>query len=63
VDTESELRKVTWPVDSSQPKFADRYRELTQSTVIVILSVLIMAVALFLYDVVLGTVLGRLLRA
>ncbi len=54
VEMEAELRKVSWPVDASQPKFADRYRELIQSSMIVIASVLVMGVALFLYDATLG---------
>ena len=55
VDMESELRKVSWPVDRSQPKFSARYGELIQSSMIVIVSVLVMGVALFLYDATLGT--------
>lgn len=54
VDMESELRKVSWPVDRAQPRFADRYGELIQSSMIVIASVLVMGVALFLYDATLG---------
>lgn len=55
IDTETELRKVSWPVDPSQPRFADRYRELIQSSFIVITSVLVMGVALFVYDLALGS--------
>ena len=61
VDMESELRKVSWPVDRSQPKFSDRYRELLQSSLIVIVSVLIMGVALYFYDIVLGAGIGIVL--
>ena len=54
VDMEQELRKVSWPIDFTQARFADRYRELWQSSMIVIVSVVVMGVALFLYDIVLG---------
>ena len=50
IDTESELRKVSWPVDAAQPRFADRYRELWQSSLVVIASVLIMGAMLFVYN-------------
>ena len=60
VDTESELRKVSWPVDPAQPRFVDRYRELWQSSVVVIVSVLIMGFTLYVYNLVLFQTLGRL---
>ena len=50
VDTESELRKVSWPIDLAQPRFTDRYRELWQSSMVVIASVLIMGVTLHIYN-------------
>ncbi len=54
IDTESELRKVSWPVDTAQPRFADRYRELWQSSMVVIASVLIMGGTLYVYNKVLS---------
>lgn len=61
VEMEGELRKVSWPVDRAQPKPMGRYRELIQSSFIVIISVLVMGVALFLYDWVLGHGVQRIL--
>ena len=63
VDMEGELRKVSWPVDPSQSRFSDRYRELLQSTLIVILSVVVMGVALFVYDILLAKGVGAILGA
>ena len=60
IDTESELRKVSWPVDMAQPRFVDRYRELWQSSMVVIASVLIMGFTLYVYNLVLFHTLGRL---
>ena len=62
VDMESELRKVSWPMDLSQPRFADRYRELWQSSMIVIFSVLVMGVTLYGYDKVLSLLIASLLH-
>ena len=58
VDMESELRKVSWPMDLSQPRFADRYRELWQSSLIVIASVVVMGAALYGYDKILGLIIS-----
>ncbi len=60
IDIEAELRKVSWPVDTAQPRFVDRYRELWQSSMVVIASVLIMGFTLFVYNLVLSASLGRL---
>ena len=62
IDTESELRKVSWPVDTAQTRFADRYRELWQSSSVVIASVLIVGGALFLYNLLLSPAVQWMLQ-
>ncbi len=51
IDTESELRKVTWPT----------LQEATQSSVVVIICVLVLMVILAGSDYLLGRLMGRLL--
>ena len=63
VDMEQELRKVSWPVDRTRVDFSGRYRELTQSSLIVISSVLVLAATLFFYDLLLGAFIRVVLGA
>lgn len=58
----TEMNKVSWPIKRGKDiKPAERYRELTDSTVMVIVSMLILAAYIGLVDIMLSSIMKLLI--
>ena len=56
-----ELRKATWPWDPKE-RGAKRYKEITDSTIVVIVAMLLLGGYVSLWDLVLNSFVGLLTR-
>ncbi len=60
-EVSGELSKATWPWDSKE-KGVRKYRELTDSTIVVIVAMLLLGGFVALWDLVLNSILGLIVR-
>ena len=60
-EVSGELAKATWPWDNKE-KGVKRYRELTDSTIVVIVAMLLLGGFVALWDLVLNSILGLIVR-
>ena len=60
-EVSGELSKATWPWDNKE-KGVRRYRELTDSTIVVIVAMLLLGGFVALWDLVLNSILGLIVR-
>jgi len=60
-EVKTELSKATWPWDLKE-KGAKRYKELTDSTAVVVIGMLILSAFIALWDFILVTVIGWLTK-
>ena len=60
-EVSGELSKATWPWDNKE-KGVRKYRELTDSTIVVIVAMLLLGGFVALWDLVLNSILGLIVR-
>ena len=60
-EVSGELSKATWPWDNKE-KGVRKYRELTDSTIVVIAAMLLLGGFVALWDLVLNSILGLIVR-
>ena len=60
-EVSGELAKATWPWDNKE-KGGKKYRELTDSTIVVIVAMLLLGGFVALWDLILNSILGLIVR-
>lgn len=61
-EVRTELAKATWPWDIKERTLAKRYKELIDSTAVVVIGILILSAFIAFWDFILVTVVGWLTR-